>query len=361
MSIVEREVEFQSQGVTCRGLFVRPDAAGHAPLIVLGHGLGGVYEMRLDAYARRFAEAGYAALTFDYRRFGRSDGHPRHWLVREHQQQDFEAALDYGKTLDGVDPSRVALWGTSLAGGHVLDIAARRTDIHASVIQGPFTDGRASTLAISLPSLLGLGAFIFADVLARLFRRSPVLAPLAGTYGTPALMTKEDVVQAVLKLFPAGSRMSGQLSRLYRRFAVDKLALPANVALSDESEVFPIARFTGSIRLPSGTVLITGVSAIFGLKIGFWRPGKNAKHLRAPMLVCVCEHDSVAPPGPTIAYASAAPMCTVKTYPYGHFDIYTDAPFEHVIADQITFLHQALPPTATRVAHSARALANAAS
>jgi uncharacterized protein len=341
----EREIEFQSHGETCRGLFVRPRDGGPAPLIVLGHGLGGVYEMRLDAYARRFAEAGYAALTFDYRRFGRSDGHPRHWLVREHQQQDFEAALDYGKTLEGVDPQRVVLWGTSLAGGHVIDIAARRTDLTASIIQGPFTDGLASTSAISIPSMLGLGLFIAADAFARLLRLPPVLAPLAGTYGTPALMTKEDVVQTVLKLLPEGSRMSGRLSDLYRGFAQKKFTLPANLTTSDEPEAHPISRLTGSVRLPSGTVLITGVSAIFGLKIGFWRPGRNLHKLRAPMLVCVCEQDTVAPPKPTIKYASAAPMCELKRYPYGHFDIYTDAPYEHVVNDQLAFLQRVVPIT----------------
>jgi pimeloyl-ACP methyl ester carboxylesterase len=343
MSIVEREVELESQGVTCRGLFVRPDGGAPAPLIVLGHGLGGVYEMRLDAYARTFASAGYAALTFDYRRFGRSDGHPRHLLVREHQQQDFEAALEFGKTLDGVDPSRVVLWGTSLAGGHVIDIASRRNDVMASIIQGPFTDGIASTRAISLLSMLGLGFFIAADVLARLLRLPPVLAPLAGTHGTPALMTKEDVVQTVLQLLPSGSRMSGRLSKLYRRFAQTKIALPAGIGMSDEPEQFPIARLTGSIRLPSGTVLITGVSAIFGLKIGFWRPGRKMASLRAPMLVCVCDHDSVAPPARTIAYARAAPTCELKRYPYGHFEIYTGEAYARVTADQLEFLERVAP------------------
>jgi dienelactone hydrolase len=216
---IEREIELSSQGVTCRGLFVRPAQDKPAPLIVLGHGLGGVYEMRLDAYARTFAQAGYAALTFDYRRFGRSDGHPRHWLVRDHQQQDFEAAVDFGKTLDGVDASRVVLWGTSLAGGHEIDIASRRPDVTASIVQGPFTDGMASTAAISLPSMLGMGFFIALDVLARVFRLPPVLAPLAGPYGTPALMTKEDVVETVLQLLPHGSRFSDRLSRHYQRFA----------------------------------------------------------------------------------------------------------------------------------------------
>src|SRR5689334_18834797 len=101
MSTSEQQIEFSSQGTTCRGLFVRPRSEQLAPLIVLIHGLGGVYEMRLDAYARRFAEAGYAALTFDYRYFGRSDGHPRHLLLREQQQADIEAAIAFGKTLPG--------------------------------------------------------------------------------------------------------------------------------------------------------------------------------------------------------------------------------------------------------------------
>ncbi len=343
MPNMEREVEFQSQGVTCRGLFVRPSAGAPAPLIVLGHGLGGVYEMGLEAYARRFADAGYAALTFDYRRFGRSDGHPRHLLVRKHQQQDFEAAVDFGKRLDGVDPTRLVLWGTSLGGGHVIDIASRRRDVTASIIQAPFTDGVASALAISLPSMLGMGAFIVADVIARLLRLPPVLAPLAGTYGTPALMTKEDVVQGVLRLLPSGSRLSGRLSRWYRRFAQHKIALPPGVSTSDEPEQFPISRVTGSIRLPSGTVLIVGVSAIFGFKIGFWRPGKNMRKLRAPMLVCVCERDSVAPAARTIARARAVPMCELKQYPYAHFDIYVGEPHERVIADQIAFLQRVVP------------------
>lgn len=341
--ILEREVEFQSQGVTCRGLFVRPETGGPAPLVVLGHGLGAVYEMRLDAYARVFASAGYAALTFDYRRFGRSDGEPRHWLVREHQQEDFEAAIDFGKTLPGVDPTRVILWGTSLGGGHVTDIASRRTDLIASIIQGPFSDGPASMRALSIRSALGLGFYILADAIARLLRRPPVLAPLAGPYGSAALMTSPDAVASLFQLMPGGSLLLGRLSRLHRTGARREIALPPHVGLSEEPERFPIARHTGSIRFPSGTVLIAGVSAIFGLKIGFWRPGRNMKKLRAPMLVCVCDRDSVAPPGKTVEHASASPMCETKRYPYGHFEIYTGRPYEVVTADQLAFLRRVAP------------------
>lgn len=343
MQIIEKEIEFISEGTICRGLFVRPDITGTSPLIVIVHGLGGVYEMRLDAYARFFAAAGYASLTFDYRYFGRSDGKTRHWLVREFQQQDIESGIEFGKTLEGVDSSRIVLWGTSLGGGHIIDVSSRRKDIVGSIIQGPFTDGMASAMAISIPSIIGVTLFATADALARIFRLPPVLIPLAGTYGTPALMTAPDVVQSVLKLFPKGTIFSKQLSNLFNIFAKKKIKLGDNIALSDKPEKFPSARLTGSMILPSGTVLINGVSAIFGMKIMFWNPGKNLKKLNFPMLICVCETDSVAPAKQTLKHASAAPKCEVKVYPYGHFDIYTDEPFELITRDQLNFLGRIVP------------------
>jgi dienelactone hydrolase len=341
---LEKEIEFQSEGITCRGLFVRPNNnAKTAPLIILSHGLGGVYEMRLDAFARRFAEAGYAALTFDYRFFGRSDGHPRHWLVKEQQQQDIENAISFGRTLEGVDPKRIILWGTSLAGGHMIDVSSRRKDISATIIQGPFTDGIASALAISIPSVIQVVLFAIADAFSRVIRRKPVLIPLAGTYGTPALMTNKDVVQSVLKLFPHGSKFSKQLSSLFRTFAAKTIKLGENISTSEVEDKYPIANFCGSVIFPSGTVLISGVSAIFGIKIVFWSPWKNLSKLSAPMLVCVCEHDSVAPAKQTIKHASKVSLCDVKVYPYGHFDIYTDEPFEVMVKDQLAFLNKKVP------------------
>ncbi|HEY6561975.1 MAG TPA: alpha/beta fold hydrolase [Polyangiaceae bacterium] len=340
MLSTEQQVEFSSHGTTCRGLFVRPVSDHPAPLIVLAHGLGGVYEMRLDAYARRFAEAGYAALTFDYRYFGRSDGHPRHLLVREQQQEDIEAAIAFGKTLPGVDGSKVVLWGTSLAGGHVIDVASRRSDLAASIIQAPFTDGLASASATSFVSKIGIGILWVANVMASLLGRPPVLVPLTGPPWWPAMMSKPDVVEGVFALLPHGSRLSGRLSRVHRRRGTK---LGPHVAMSEEAEPFEIGRFVGSIILSSGTVLINGVSANFGLDIVFWRPGKNLAQVRSPMLVCACEGDSVAPPGPTLTYARRSDRCDLMVYPYGHFDIYVDEPFEVVIKDQLAFLARVVP------------------
>lgn len=348
MSIIERNVEFQSKGITCRGLYVRPDHKTRAPLIVLAHGLGGVYEMRLDAYARKFAEAGYAALTFDYRYFGRSDGLPRHLLQRDEQQADIDAAVDFGKTLEHVEAGRVVLWGTSLAGGHMIDVSARRRDITATIIQAPFTDGLASARATSLASVFSSAGFVVAHGVSRLVRGRPVLIPLAAPPFYPAMMTKPDVAEGVLALMPPGARLSKRLSLLHRTFAQRSIKLGQNVTTSDLPEAHSDGSFVGSVILPSGTTLLNGVSANFLVEIMSWRPGKKLKQLRTPIMVCACERDSVAPVAPTIAYAKEAATCELKLYPYQHFEIYIGEPFEIVTRDQIAFLQRVVPCGAAR-------------
>ena len=60
---------------------------------MLGHGLSAVRDQRLPAYAERFAEAGLAALLFDYRHFGASGGEPRQLLDIQRQLEDWRTAL----------------------------------------------------------------------------------------------------------------------------------------------------------------------------------------------------------------------------------------------------------------------------
>ena len=133
---------------------------------------------------------------------------------------------------------------------------------------------------------------------------------------------------------------------LYRIFAERSVHLGDNLATSEDDEAFAISGVTGSILLPSGTALIAGVNVGFALQLPFWRPGKNLTRVEAPMLVCVCERDSVAPAGRTIRYASGASRCEVKVYPYDHFDIYTGEPYAVVAEDQLEFLARTVPVSA---------------
>src|SRR6202034_3107778 len=145
------DVQFASGDDRISAWLYRPTGSGPAPLLVMAHGLGAVRTMRLDAYAERFSAAGYACLVFDYRNFGDSEGQPRQVLDIDLQLADWAAAVAYARTLDGIDPDRIGLWGTSFAGGHVITTAARLPGIAAVVAQCPFTDGIASARTISSP------------------------------------------------------------------------------------------------------------------------------------------------------------------------------------------------------------------
>src|SRR5665811_990625 len=143
------DVEFSSGEDTCAAWLYTPAGEGPHPAIVMGHGLGAVKEMRLDAYAERFQAAGYACLVFDYRHFGASAGRPRQLLDIKRQLADWAAALDWTRSRQGLDPARIVVWGTSFGGGHALLTAARNHDVAAAVAQCPFTDGPASAMAVN--------------------------------------------------------------------------------------------------------------------------------------------------------------------------------------------------------------------
>src|ERR1700721_2770916 len=69
--MVERlDVEFRSEGVTCRAWLYRADGAGPRPTVVLAGGWCYVREVVMPTYAAAFAAAGLNALVFDYRNLG---------------------------------------------------------------------------------------------------------------------------------------------------------------------------------------------------------------------------------------------------------------------------------------------------
>lgn len=98
--------------------------------------MGAQKDMGLHPYACAFVEGGLAVLVFDYRTFGGSGGQPRQWVSPARHCQDWQSAVDYVKQqLAGkVDTSRMCLWGSSFAGGHVLVTAANNPDNVVAVV-----------------------------------------------------------------------------------------------------------------------------------------------------------------------------------------------------------------------------------
>src|SRR5688572_30315455 len=141
-----QDITFVSGGKRCAAWLYLPDGATEpAPCVVMAHGFGGTRSDAVPAFAERFVEAGLAALVFDYRHFGDSEGEPRQLLDIARQHEDYRAAIAYVRSREEVDAARVALFGSSFSGGHVVHLAARDPSIAAVVSQVPFMDGLLQT------------------------------------------------------------------------------------------------------------------------------------------------------------------------------------------------------------------------
>jgi dienelactone hydrolase len=283
------DVTFTSDGTRCAAWLYRPEAAaGPVPCVVLAHGFTATRGARLDAYAERFAQAGLAALVFDYRHFGDSDGEPRQLLDIRRQLADWRAAVDCARGLEGVDPDRIAVWGSSFSGGHVMETAAADGRIAAVVAQAPFADGIAVLAAANPKAAAKITALALRDEARARLGRPPLLAPAVGPPGSAAAMTSPDAEPGFRAIAPPGWRNA----------------------------------FTPRVML----------------RIGFYRPGRKAARIGCPVLVCVCDDDAITPARPALRAAEAAPRGEVRRYPIGHFDIYLGEWFERTVADQTAFL-----------------------
>jgi uncharacterized protein len=143
-----REVEFPSENPAekIRADLYTPDTgAGPWPVVVMGGGWCYVKELIMPEYAEYFVREGVAALIFDYRCLGASDGEPRQHLNPWMQIADYRSAIDavsYLDTFKGViDSTRIGVWGISYAGGHSLIVGAIDPRVKCIVSQIPVIDG----------------------------------------------------------------------------------------------------------------------------------------------------------------------------------------------------------------------------
>ena len=135
------DVQFTSEGTTVRGHLYLPAGDGPFPLVVMAGGWCYVKELVQPIYAAAFVDQGCAALVFDYRNFGDSDGTPRQHLDPWRQIEDYKNAISYAATLDVVDRDRIGVWGISYSGGHALVVGATDPRVKAIVSTIPVVDG----------------------------------------------------------------------------------------------------------------------------------------------------------------------------------------------------------------------------
>jgi len=261
----------------------------------MGHGFGGTKDMLLEQYAVRYQAAGYAVLTFDYRYFGKSGGEPRQLLLLTNQLEDYKAAVEYARSLKEIDPARIAIWGTSASGGYGIPIAAEDEGIACVVAQCPGIDSKASSKMFK--EQLGLGL--------------------------------------MLRLFVHAQRDMGR----------SRIGMPAHklpiVGKPGTLAFFPFAdAYDGYSKLASES-FVNEVCARVILRSAGYDPIQVIRNISTPVLVQICEYDSLAPVSPE-AEAVLKQHADVIRYPIGHFDIYTGNDFEKAVSDQLEFLEKNL-------------------
>ncbi len=292
MSAEREKVWFTSGGTEC--------AAWHYPgsngaCIVMAGGFAVTKEPATDLFAKRFSEAGFAVLAFDYRRLGDSGGLPRQVVRISEQLADWQAAIGFAATLPDVDPARIAIWGFSASGGHVFRVAARHPALAAAIAQTPNADGPAAVRnaarhqqPLAMLRFTGRGLL---DAIGALAGRPPRLVPLAGEPGTVAMLTTPDAQDGGRALNPGG-------------------------------------------RYPDWQQAVAARSA---LRIGFYRPGRYASRVRCPLLVLVCDQDQSALAGPAVRAARRAPRAELVHLAGGHYAPFLDG-HEQAAAAELSFL-----------------------
>jgi cephalosporin-C deacetylase-like acetyl esterase len=289
-----KDVTFYSQGTRCAAWLYQPETEQALPCVVMAHGFGGTRVMRLDAYAQRFAEAGFAVLVFDYRHFGDSDGEPRQLLDIQQELMDWTAAIAFARSFDSIDADRIALWGTSFSGGHVIELAASDSRIAAVIAQTPFTDGLTTIIPQGIRGATRLVSAGLRDLWHETCKLPPHYVQAIGKPGALAAITAPGSFEGYQAMLPADYDVSNR------------------------------------------------VAARVLLKLTTYRPIKAASRVSAPLLVCICDQDQVTSPQAAQKTAQAAPQSEVRHYSGDHFDIYVGELFEETVKDQIAFLTQHL-------------------
>jgi uncharacterized protein len=177
---MRQDIEFDAEGVTLRGWLYAPDeGTGLAPAVVMAHGFSAVKEMYLDSFAERFAAAGLAAVVFDNRNFGASDGEPRQEIDPWAQVRDYRHAITYAQSRPEVDPERIGIWGSSYSGGHVLVVGAIDRRVKCVVSQVPLISGWDNVRALVRSDFIaGFRAMFDEDRAARFQGKAPAMVPV---------------------------------------------------------------------------------------------------------------------------------------------------------------------------------------
>lgn len=281
-SMKRADVTFLSAGTPCAGWLYRPsDASGDIPCVVMAHGFGLTRHDGLPGYAEALAQAGVAVLVYDHRFLGDSNGEPRQRIRTSEQLEDRLAAIAFARTLGGVDPDQIILWGYSLSGGTAVEAAVADQRVAGAILLCPFLDGRWRTVH-GLRNQPGNALWLMVQAMR------DALVPVAGAPGDHAGLTFPGELEGFLSVVTPGWRNE--------------------------------------------------VHAGLALPLPLWRPVTQAAKLTCPVLIQAGDRDITVSARAIDRLAQRAPRATRKNYDVDHFEPFISSRSTQIIADQVGWL-----------------------
>jgi hypothetical protein len=304
-SFHKSKISFLSKGISCRGYLYHPeDSTGKLPCVVLANGYSGTMDWILPAFAEAFSSNGMAVLTFDYRYLGDSDGQPRQLIDPDEQLVDLRNAVEFVRRHNLVEEKKVALWGTSLGGSYVIQVASQNPDIAAVIGNMPAIDAVRGGNINAKAKKAGVGKFRMVVATLQLLGAATV-----------------DAMKGVLGLEPFYIKVYGKPG--YAFFTDPDLA----------------TRF--ELLEKNSATWQNKTTPRFLFKAPRYREGTFEK-ITAPIHLTLATQDVELSVDFIKEKAKKAPSVEIKEYPYGHFDLYHGEISKQVIKDQILFLRRHL-------------------
>lgn len=293
-TIPAERVDFISRRTRVAAWLTRPAGRGPRAAVVLVHGLGATHDMALARYEQHFAAAGIATLAFDYRNTGASDGQPRQHISIPSQQEDVEAALAHLGSLPGIDGRRMGLWGTSLGAMNAIAVAARVPAVAATVVQCPIVHGPGAARRLGVATSLRMVPAVVDDGIRALRRRPRRHVPIVGAPGSGAMVTVAGAEAGWYSTVDPGGMFDNRI------IASDALGIVASSVL------------------------------------------RRARQVQSPVLVCVCDRETLMDPRYAESVARRAPQGIARHYASDHFQIYHPPLLAQALADQTAFFREHL-------------------
>ncbi|THH29920.1 hypothetical protein EUX98_g4265 [Antrodiella citrinella] len=277
--------------------YVPEEKSAPYTVIVMAHGLSGNKTMGLKQFAEFFVKMGYAAVVFDYRRWGSSDGKPRQVLKVNEQLEDYRTVIKYCRQQPVFDPNRIVVWGTSFSGGHAVCLAAERNlNVFAAIGQCPYL-GETVAPSYNFTFLKTAGCAIL-DVIRQSLGFSPLLINATSEPKTVGVMNTHD----------------------------SKAGMDAIVRNVEGAE------YPNTIN----------ASSVF--ELGSYSPKDKAKNIECPTLIVHCLNDSLCLTPGADATATASPHVQYETLDTNHFSIYPGGDmYEENLKLQKEFLQKHVP------------------